>query len=122
MFSLLMDTAAEGVTAQPTQGGGLLGFLPFILMFAIVYFLMIRPQQKKQKEVQKMLNELNVGDRVITSGGMIGKIVNIKKDKNSVVIRVDEATNTKIEFQRNAISAVISKVESKEIEESEKND
>jgi len=117
-----MDTAAEGVTAQPTQGGGLLGFLPFILMFAIVYFLMIRPQQKKQKEVQKMLNELNVGDRVITSGGMIGKIVNIKKDKNSVVIRVDEATNTKIEFQRNAISAVISKVESKEIEESEKND
>jgi len=116
-----MDTAAEGVSAQPSQSGGLLGFLPFILMFAIVYFLMIRPQQKKQKEVQKMLNELNVGDRVITSGGMIGKIVTIKKDKNSVVIRVDEATNTKIEFQRNAISAVISKVDSKENEESEKN-
>ena len=124
MLNLLMQaTEAAGEAAQNTaqqpQGSGLLGFLPFILMIAILYFLMIRPQQKKQKEHQKMINELSVHDEVITNGGIIGKIVNIKKDKNILVIRVDESTNTKIEVQKGSIAGVMDekkknkKVESK---------
>ena len=54
-----------------------------------------------------MIDNLKINDKIITTGGMIGKIVNIKKDKNILVVRVDETNNTKIEFQRNAVSGVI---------------
>ncbi len=107
MYQLLLQE-----TAAPAQaaGGGILGMLlPFALMFAIFYFLLIRPQQKKQKDHQKMLDSLKENDIVATSSGIIGKIVTIKKDKDSVVLRVDEATNTKIEFQRHAIAGVVNK-------------
>ena len=95
---LLLNAAAQ----KPSLIGGL---LPFILMFAILYFLMIKPQQKKQKEVKKMLEELKVHDKVITNSGMIGVISSIKKDKGTVVIKFDE--NTKIEFQKTAVAGVI---------------
>ena len=61
--------------AQPGQeGGGILAFLPFILIMAILYFFMIRPQTKKQKEKEKMLSELKKGDRVISMGGILSLI------------------------------------------------
>ena len=90
------------------QAGSPLGMLlPFIMMIGVLYLLIIRPQQKQKKEHQKMLENLAVGDKVITSSGMIGKITNIKNEKNIVVLKVDDTTNTKIEFQKSSIVAVI---------------
>ncbi|HHE37432.1 MAG TPA: preprotein translocase subunit YajC [Candidatus Cloacimonetes bacterium] len=101
MYNVLLE-------ATPSQGGGMQMIIMFGLMFAIIYFLIIRPQKKKQKEHQAMLDSLKVHDNVITSGGIFGKVVNFKKEKTIVVIRVDETTNTKIEVQRAAIAGIIS--------------
>ena len=69
-------------------------------MFALLYFLMIMPQQKKQKELQKMLDNIKVNDKVITTSGIYGRVVTIKPDKNSVVIEIDETNHVRVEFQR----------------------
>ena len=92
----------EGQAANPM---GML--LPFIMMFGVLYLLIIRPQQRQKKEHQRMLESLKIGDKVATSSGMIGKISNIKNEKNIVVLKVDETTNTKIEFQKTSIVAVL---------------
>ena len=82
--------------------GGMLGFLPFILIFVIFYFFLIRPQRKRQKETQKMLDELKKGDRVVTIGGCHGVIQTVRE--KTVIVKVDE--NTKLEFNRSAIASV----------------
>jgi len=113
LYILLQANAAP---AQSSQGGGLSMLLMFGLMFVVLYFFMIRPQQKKQKEHQHMLDALKVHDVVMTSAGIVGKVVAIKTDKNTVVLRVDEATGTKIEFQKQAIVSVINENTTKEEE------
>ncbi|OQX71961.1 MAG: preprotein translocase subunit YajC [Candidatus Cloacimonas sp. 4484_275] len=95
---------AQAATPQPNMLGSL---IPFLLMFVILYVLIILPQRKKQKAHQQMLESMKINDRVITSGGIYGKIVNFKKDKNIVVLRIDDTTNTKIEIQRSAIAGII---------------
>jgi preprotein translocase subunit YajC len=77
-------------------------FVPFILIIAIFYFLIIRPQNKKQKETQKMLSALKKGDKIITVGGIHGVISTVRE--SSVVVKVDD--NTKVEFSRSAIATV----------------
>ena len=100
------DILAQAAPASGSSGGqGLLSFLPMILIFAAMYFLMIAPQRKKQKELQKMLEELNTGDEVITSGGIYGEITNKKDDR--FVIRIAE--NTKIEVGKSFVTAVVKK-------------
>lgn len=91
-------TAAEG-----SAGGGLGMLIPLILIVVIMYFFMIRPQNKKQKETQKMLDALKKGDKVITIGGIHGVVSQTKEQ--TVVIKVDDGT--KIEFNRSAISSVV---------------
>lgn len=99
--SLLYAQEATGEAAQQTaQGGGIMGFLPIIIMFVILYFLLIRPQQKKQKDMVKMRDDLQKNEKVITSGGIIGTIYSIKGDV--VVLKVDE--NVKIEITKSAIA------------------
>ncbi|NQT96018.1 MAG: preprotein translocase subunit YajC [Candidatus Omnitrophica bacterium] len=92
--------------APQAQGGAapspIVAFMPLILMFAIFYFLLIRPQQKKQKEHNKMLSELKKNDEVITNGGIHATIVNIKDA--TYTLRVDD--NVKIEVSKSAISGV----------------
>ena len=80
-----------------------LGPLPiYVLIFAIIYFVMIRPQAKKQKEHNQMLDNLKKGDRVVTNGGIVGVITNIKgKDKN--ILEID-SSNTKLEVLKTHIS------------------
>ena len=104
IHTLLM---AQQPSGGGTSGGGLTTFLPIIIMFALLYFLMIMPQQKKQKELQKMLDSLQVNDKVITSSGIYGRIVSIKPDKNIVVIEIDETNKVRVEFQRGAIAGLI---------------
>lgn len=81
-------------------------------MVAIMYFFMMRPQQKKEKERQKMLSSLSKGDRVVTRGGLMGSVVGLTEKK--VVLRVCENPPTKIEFARSAVQHILSKDEEKE--------
>ncbi len=87
-----------------SASGGMLGMmLPFLLIIVIMYFFMIRPQNKKQKEMEKMLAALKKGDKVVTIGGIHGVVSSVKE--NTIIVKVDE--NCKIEFNRTAISSVI---------------
>ncbi|MCQ2579442.1 MAG: preprotein translocase subunit YajC [Treponemataceae bacterium] len=89
----------------PAQGGAatLFSLLPIVLVFIIMYFLILRPQNKKQKETEKMIAALKKGDKVITIGGIHG-VVSSTKEK-TIIVKVDD--NTKIEFTRSAIASVI---------------
>ncbi len=91
--------------AEGQGGGGVMGFLPIILIFAILYFIMIRPQQKKQKEHQKLISELQKGDKVITSGGMHGVISSLKDE--TVIVKI--ADNVKVEINRSSVTRVLEK-------------
>ncbi len=79
----------------------------FAALFGIMYFLMIRPQQKRQKETQKMLESLQVNDKVLTSSGIYGRVVSIKPDKNVVVVEIDDTNKIRVEFQRAAIVQIL---------------
>jgi preprotein translocase subunit YajC len=100
----LLMGAAEGGGAG---GGGSapMTLITFGAVFAIFYFLIIRPQNKRQKETKSMLASLKKGDRVVTIGGIRGTIFSLKED--TVVLKVDD--NTKLQFSRSAISGVVDK-------------
>ena len=87
---------------QPNPNAGIFNFIPLIFIFLVFYFLIIRPQQKKQKEHQKMVDNLKKNDEVVTSGGIHGVIVNVKE--KTFVLRVDE--NARIEIDKNAVAYV----------------
>ena len=108
MYQILLAAAN---TAQQ-KPNALVSMLPLLLIFVIFYLMIIVPNKKKQKEHQKMIDNVKIHDTIITTGGIIGKIVNFKKDRNTVVIRIDETTNAKMEIQKAAIAGVIN--ESKE--------
>jgi preprotein translocase subunit YajC len=82
---------------------GLMSFLPFILLIGIAYFMMIRPQMKRQKEMQAMLGALKKGDEVTTGGGMVGRITAL--DDNFVTLEV--AKSVELVFQRNSIHSIL---------------
>ena len=83
-------------------------FVPLILIFGIMYFLLIRPQQKKAKEHQAMVAGLRRGDQVVTQGGMIGKVVKVKEDGE---IEVEIAEGVKVRVIQQTIATVVSKTE-----------
>ena len=94
--------------AQGTGGGGGLGqFLPIILLFVGMWFLIIAPQRKRQKMHDKMLSELQTGDEIITSGGVYGTITNVKEDR--FVVRI--ADSTKIELGKGYVSNKVASAE-----------
>ena len=95
--------AAAGGNQPVPQGGGFGMLVPLILIVIIMYFFMIRPQSKKQKETQRMIDALKKGDKVVTIGGIHGTIAQTKE--KTVVVKVDD--NTKLEFNRTAIATVI---------------
>ena len=99
--------------AQAAGGGGaagsLISFVPIILIFAIMYFLMIRPQQKKVKEHRAMIEALRRGDQVVTAGGLIGKVTKVEDGKSE--LEVELAPNVRVRVVRSTISQVVSKTE-----------
>jgi preprotein translocase subunit YajC len=103
---LAMGAPAGGEGSQPNP---LLTFLPFLLMILVVWFLLIRPQRKRQKEHQTMLTQLNKGDRVVTNSGMLGTIVGFNDKDNTVTLRVgdDSRSETKIEFLKSSIAGKV---------------
>ena len=104
-MSLISDALvlAQAGSAAPAPGGGILQVLPILLIFGAMYFFMIAPQRKKQKEHEKMLTTLQSGDEVITTGGIYGTITNVKADR--FVIRVSDTT--KLEVGKGFISTVV---------------
>ena len=86
------------------QGGGMGMIIMLVVLFAIMYFFMIRPQNKKQKEIQKFRNELTVGQEVVTIGGVYGTIKSIDEVANTVTLEV--ATGVKIIFAKEAIDPI----------------
>jgi len=99
------------LAAQLSGGGGLLGLAPLLFIFAIFYFLLIMPQQRKQKKWQAMLGQLKNGDRVVTSGGLRGTIISLKDD--AITLRVPP-DNLKLEVSRGSVVTVTTADEEKE--------
>src|SRR5437868_7884970 len=95
---------AQAAAPQAVPGGGIGSFfVPLIFIFIIMYFVMIRPQKKRQQEQQKLVASLKSGDRVVTSAGIHGLIANVKE--NTVLLKV--ADNVKIEIDKSAVTNVI---------------
>jgi len=115
-----MNLSAHGLLAavgcpsalwlQFPGGSGLLGLAPLLFIFAIFYFLLILPQQRKQKKWQAMLNELKTGDRVVTTGGLRGTIISLKDDALTLRVPPD---NVKIEVSRGSVVSVATAEEGK---------
>ena len=106
--------------AQGIGGGdmGALGsFLPLILIFVVFYFLLIRPQQKKQKSHREMLSALHRGDRIVTGGGVIGTVTKILSDTE---ITVEISEGVKVRVMRGMVSDVIAKTEARTSDEGKK--
>lgn len=115
-ISLLQEAAGAAPSASSTAGL-LTTIVPFVLIIVIFYFFLIRPQNKKQKETEKMIATLKKGDKVVTIGGIHG-VVSSTKEK-TIIVKVDD--NCKIEFSRSAIAGVESeKTEKTETKKEEK--
>ena len=84
-----ISNAFAQAPAAGADSGGLMSFLPLVLMFAVLYFIMIRPQMKRQKETKAMLESLSVGDEVVTVGGIIGKVTALKDDHDQMYERIN---------------------------------
>lgn len=99
--NLLLGVPEQGATPNDPMSL-VFSFLPIILVILIFYFLMIRPQAKKQKELEKMIQSMKKGDAVVTIGGLHGTVDSI--GENYVIVRADE--NTKLKFSKSAIATV----------------
>jgi len=102
---VLISSAYAQASGAASQSDTLLTFLPMVAIFVVFYFLMIRPQQKKQKEARAMLDALEKGNEVVTAGGVLGRIV--KLDEQYVTVEV--APNMQMVVQRGAISQLLPK-------------
>lgn len=94
ILNLLLDASQQG-----TQNNGIMSIIMLVLIFVVFYFFMIRPQTKKQKEIQKQRAAMKAGDSVITSGGIYGKIKEVKE--NTLLIEVAE--NVRIKVDKNSV-------------------
>lgn len=102
---LISNAYAQTAAAAAGPMDSVMQFLPIILMFAVLYFLMVRPQMKKAKEHKALLEALSKGDEVVTQGGLAGRIVKVGDDFISIAI----ADNVEIQMQKGAISLVLPK-------------
>src|SRR5919197_3970642 len=99
----MTDIAFAQTAPGPGGPSPVMTILPFILIFVIMYFMVIRPQQKKSKEHQELLNKLKRNDEVMTSGGIYGKVIDLKE----TVVTLEVAPNVRIRVHRPQISAVL---------------
>jgi len=112
MIPVLLGMAAPAGGSGAQQGNPLGMMVPMVFIFAIFYFMMIRPQQRKEKERRAMIDNLKSGERVLFCGGLIGTITNVKDG----IFTVKIADNVKIEVARGAVNRVLEKGETPEAE------
>ncbi len=102
----ISEAFAQGQAAAPEGAfGGLAGMLPIILMFVVLYFVMIRPQMKRQKEHRAMIDALAKGDEVVVAGGVLGRVSKL----GDTFVHVEIADNVEIQVQRAAVVQVLPK-------------
>ncbi len=100
-------TPAYAQAAAPAGAAGIASFLPLILIFVIMYFLMIRPQQKKLKEHRAMVEALKKGDEVITQGGLVGKVTSVRDNE----LEVEIAPGVKVRVIRATVTGVVNRTQ-----------
>ena len=105
MFISNAFAQTAGTAADAGIMGNLTTFLPLVLMFVVMYFLMIRPQQKKAKEQKSMMDALSNGDEVVTAGGILGKVAKV----NDTYVTIEIAANTEIVVQKGSITTLLPK-------------
>jgi len=101
----ISNAYAQAATETVGLGSNLTSFLPLVLMFVVMYFLMIRPQQKRAKEQRAMMDALAKGDEVVTAGGMLGRVVKVV----DAYVTIEVATNTEITVQKSSITTLLPK-------------
>lgn len=103
---MILGMTALQQGAQPQQPANPMGyFLPFILIIGIFYFLIIRPQSKRQKEHQNLVKSLQKGDKVVTAGGFHGTVQGVYEDKDTITLEI--ADKVRVEINKNSVSRVI---------------
>jgi preprotein translocase subunit YajC len=103
-----MDSLAYAMGTGGGDAGGMSAFIPLILMFAIFYFLLIRPQQKKAKQHKTLLSSLRKGDRIVTSGGLHGLITGVADD----VVTMEIAPKIRVKVSRASVAGILKRDES----------
>ena len=102
---MFISNAYAQAAAPAGAGGGLMSFLPIILMFVVLYFLMIRPQMKRQKEQKAMIDAMGKGDEIVSAGGLVGKVTKV----GDAYISVEVAEGTEIVMQKAAVTMLLPK-------------
>ncbi len=105
---MLITPAFAQTAGDPGAGSAIASFLPLVLIFAIMYFLLIRPQQKKMKELKAMIDALRRGDQVLTGGGIVGKVTKVGDDNT---IEVEIATGVTVKIIKSTVVSVMNKTE-----------
>ncbi|MEJ2619518.1 MAG: preprotein translocase subunit YajC [Candidatus Thiodiazotropha sp.] len=111
MSFFISDAMAEAAPAAADQANAITGLLPLVIFGAVLYFLMIRPQIKRQKEHKKLVDGLSKGDEVVTTGGVAGRISDL--GENFILVEISEGTEVKI--RRQAVETVLPKGSLKEL-------
>ena len=103
VITILAQAQPASPASAPSPGGGIISFVPFIFIFIIMYFMLFRPQKKRQQEQQRLIAALKTGDKVVTNAGIHGLIANVKD--TTVLLKV--ADNVKIEVEKSAVTNVL---------------
>jgi preprotein translocase subunit YajC len=102
---MFISNAYAQAAAPAGAGGGLMSFLPIILMFVVLYFLMVRPQMKRQKEQKAMIEALAKGDEIVTAGGIVGKVTKV----SDAYVTLEVAEGTEIVMQKASVTVLLPK-------------
>lgn len=105
---LISPAYAQDAAGSAGMTASLVQFLPLLLIFGVFYFLLIRPQQQRQKEVRTMLSALKRGDRVVTGGGILGTVQKVRENSNEVEVEI--APNLRVVVLRDTITSVVKPV------------
>lgn len=105
MSFLIQDGVAQGVLGGSATSDPWLSMLPLVIIFVVFYFLLIRPQQKRQKEHRDLVTKLLIGDEVVTAGGVLGKVTKVTES----FLHVEIAEGVEVRVQRQTIGAVLPK-------------
>ncbi|WP_206951198.1 preprotein translocase subunit YajC [Trinickia acidisoli] len=103
-MSLISNAFGQGATGGGAESS-LMSFLPLILMFAVLYFIMIRPQMKRQKDHRNMLSAMAKGDEVVTNGGVVGKVTKV----GEAYVGIEIAAGTEITVQKGSVTTILPK-------------
>ncbi len=104
-MNLISIAHAQGAATQAGPESTLVSLLPIVVMFVILYFVMIRPQMKRQKDVKTMIEALTKGDEVVTTGGLVGRVTKVGDN----YISLEVADKLEVQVQRSAVSTVLPK-------------